>query len=782
VPSYEQCLLKLSEQQRISQDVSDIIKRSDEPDQTVKQLARSLSRQKREAAMQSVVLKRRRNDMLKYTKGSAFDRLAAILTKDNKFTAPYLNVEYLARTYQGTFHTKLAGMLERFAPKGLGFLQDEENLNKLIQAVYGKTTDDAAINQYAKDWLNIVEEIRQLKNKFGASISKNERFLLPQAHDMRSVKKAGRDEWKSRVLPKLDRKMMLDDEGRVMTDFQIDELLDYVYESITTGGLNKVNDLSVPRLGKKLARKGSERRVLYFKDAESWIGYQNDFGQGDVFTVLTDYIEQSANDIALLELMGPNPNTTFDALLAMAKKDGISTPQELQLQALYNVVSGKVNQGELTSFADGFSVYRNIETAALLGKAFLSSISDVGFQLITANYNAIPAFKVLARHMSVFVQNDPADMRLAARIGLIADTWVQTAHTSNRFSDIYGVGTSSKVANAVMKASFLEPWTNAGRKAFGMEFAGVLADNFGKRFDQLDPELRGVFERNDILERDWDSFRQTKTIEHKGAVFADMTADETRKFHSMVLMETDYAVPTPDARVRSYTTGGFARNTVVGQLWRSAFMIKSFPITIGLTHFYRATNQATMQGKIQYFTSLLATTSVLGGVALMAKDIAAGRDPRQVTDPNTIVDIKFVLSAIQQGGGLGIFSDFIFSDVNRFGSGFAETAIGPIGDTVDTGVRFTLGNIREAVQGEETNIMGEAGKLVERYTPNIWQVSLFKQALFDQYEMMADPDAQLKFRRLIRKREKEYNQEYWWRPGEFTPRRAPEFGNVIEAD
>jgi len=782
VPSYEQCLLKLSEQQRISQDVSDIIKRSDEPDQTVKQLARSLSRQKREAAMQAVVLKRRRNDMLKYTKGSAFDRLAAILTKDNKFTAPYLNVEYLARTYHGKFHTKLAGMLERFAPKGLGFLQDEENLNKLIQAVYGKTTDDAAINQYAKDWLNIVEEIRQLKNKFGASISKNERFLLPQAHDMRSVKKAGRDEWKSRVLPKLDRKMMLDDEGRVMTDFQIDELLDYVYESITTGGLNKVNDLSVPRLGKKLARKGSERRVLYFKDAESWIGYQNDFGQGDVFTVLTDYIEQSANDIALLELMGPNPNTTFDALLAMAKKDGLSTPDELQLQALYNVISGKVNQGELTSFADGFSTYRNIETAALLGKAFLSSISDVGFQIITANYNAIPAFKVLARHMSVFVQNDPADMRMAARIGLIADTWVQTAHTSNRFSDIYGVGTSSKVANAVMKASFLEPWTNAGRKAFGMEFAGVLADNFGKRFDQLDPELRGVFERNDILERDWDSFRQTKTIEHKGAVFADMTADETRKFHSMVLMETDYAVPTPDARVRSYTTGGLARNTVVGQLWRSLFMIKSFPITIGLTHFYRAVNQATMQGKIQYATSLLATTSVLGGVALMAKDIAAGRDPREVTDPNTIVDIKFLLSAIQQGGGLGIFSDFIFSDVNRFGSGFAETAIGPIGDTVDTGVRLTLGNLREFVISEETNFAGELGKAVERYTPNIWQVSLFKQALFDQYEMMADPDAQLKFRRLIRKREKEYNQEYWWRPGEFTPRRAPEFGNVIEAE
>jgi hypothetical protein len=775
-------LLKLSEQQRISKDVSDIVSRSEDPDQTVKQLAQSLSRQKREAAMQVVVLKKARNNMLKYTKGSAFDRLAALLTKDNKFTAPYQNVDYLAKTYQGKFHSKLAPMLERFAPKGLGFLQDEENLNKLVRAIYGETTDDAAINAMAKDWLDMVEEIRQLKNKFGASISKNERFLMPQAHDMRAIKKAGITEWKSRILPKLDRKMMLDDQGRVMTDFQLDELLDYVYESITTGGLNKVADLTVPRLGKKLARKGSERRVLYFKDAESWIGYQNDFGQGDVFTVLTDYIEQSSNDIALLEIMGPNPNTTFDALFAMAKKEGMSSLQERQVQSIYNVVSGKVNQGELTSLADGFAVYRNIETAALLGKAFLSSISDVGFQLITANYNAVPAFRVLSRHMSMFVQNDPSDMRLAARIGLIADSWVQTAHKSNRFADIYGVGTSSKVANAVMKASFLEPWTNAGRKAFGMEFAGVLADNFGKRFDELDPELRGVFERNDILERDWDSFRQTKTIEHKGAVFADMTADETRKFHSMILQETDFAVPTPDARVRAVTTGGLSRSTAEGQLWRSAFMIKSFPITIGLTHFYRAANQATMQGKIQYAASLLATTSVLGGVALMAKDIAAGRDPRQVTNPDTLVDGKFLLSAIQQGGGLGIFGDFVFSDVNRFGSGFAETAIGPIGDTVDTTVRFTLGNIREAVQGEETNILGEAGKIVERYTPNTWQIALFKQALFDQYEMMADPDAQLKFRRLIRKREKEYNQEYWWRPGEFTPRRAPEFGNVIEAD
>jgi hypothetical protein len=173
---------------------------------------------------------------------------------------------------------------------------------------------------------------------------------------------------------------------------------------------------------------------------------------------------------------------------------------------------------------------------------------------------------------------------------------------------------------------------------------------------------------------------------------------------------------------------------------------------------------------------------VLGGVALLAKDIAAGRDPRQVTDPDTLLDPKFVFAAIQQGGGLGIFSDFVFSDVNRFGGGLAETIIGPINDTFDTSVKLTLGNIREAVAGEETNILGELGQAVERYTPNIWQVAPLKQALFDQYDLLVDPNARSRISKMIRKRESEYNQEYWWQPGELAPRRAPEFGNVIEAD
>jgi len=393
---------------------------------------------------------------------------------------------------------------------------------------------------------------------------------------------------------------------------------------------------------------------------------------------------------------------------------------------------------------------------------------------LTTQYNNIPTFKVLSRQLKLMSPSSIEDQKFAVRMGLIAESWVSRAHAANRYAEVYGTGMSAKLADAVMRASLLKPWTDAGRKAVGMEFAGVLADNFGKEFDQLDDGLRRAMQTYDITPSDWNRFRRTPLLNHKGATFADLTQAGGKKFHQMVMSETDYAVPTPDSRVRAITTGGLQRGTIAGEAWRSAFMIKSFPITIATTHFYRAAYQSTLGEKVGYTALLLLSTTVFGGIALQAKDIAAGRDPRPANTP------EFFLAALQQGGGLGLFGDFIFSDTNRFGGGIAETIAGPAGQLADTALRFTHGNIRELIQGEETHILGEGVEILERYTPDIWQLHLFKSALFDQLEMLADPEAEKKYRRLMKKRATEYNQGYWWRPGEALPRRAPEFENIIE--
>ena len=761
--TFDHCIELAFKDGKISKDVSERLKEAEDVEGELNQIVASLTRQKRETAIQAVRLSDAWEKVNKHEK-SAYHGLMALLTKDSTGSGGYDNVEYLQKVYQGKYHSQLADMLQRFRTRKLGFQQDQKALTKLVKAIYGETVDDPDIMRFAKQWHEATEQMRLDFNARGGSISKNEQYLMPQHHDAVAVQKVGLEEWKALIKPMLDPKQMVDETGKVLSPEALDQALDYTYDSITSHGLNKTKELSVPILGRKLSRKHSERRFLYFKDADSWMEYQRDFGRGDVFTTLTDHIDNMSHDLALMEIFGPNPDSTFKALRSQVEKSqGLKGRQKWMLDATYNNISGKTNQGELTGLADFMQATRNVLVASTLGKAFLSALSDVGFQAVTAKFNNIPAFKVLRRHMQLLGDEDLQTFGI--KMGLVAEAMIGRVHAANRYADVYGSGPTSKVAEGVMRASLLSPWTDAGRKAFGMEFASMLAGNFHKPMDELDSNLLRAFKTYGIQPGDWDLFRRSAPLDHKGAKFADLTQDGGIKFHQMIMSETDFAVPTPDARVRAITSGGLGRGTIEGQAWRSAMMFKSFPATIIMTHFYRIANQATFADKLRYMAAITATTTVLGGLALQAKDLVAGREPREM-------DEQFVLASIQQGGGLGIFGDFVFSDVNRFGGGLTETLTGPTGELVDSTVKFSLGNVREALSGEETNILGESVQLLNRYTPDIWQTQLFTNALFDQLELVANPDAQKRFNRIIKKRRKEYDQEYWWRPGELTPEAA----------
>jgi len=95
----------------------------------------------------------------------------------------------------------------------------------------------------------------------------------------------------------------------------------------------------------------------------------------------------------------------------------------------------------------------------------------------------------------------------------------------------------------------------------------------------------------------------------------------------MVISVMDFAVRTPDAGVRAMTSGGLDRGFPGGEMWRSAMMFKSFPITMITTHLYRAMNQEGLIDKLTYAGILGMGGMVFGGIALQAKDIARGREP-----------------------------------------------------------------------------------------------------------------------------------------------------------
>jgi hypothetical protein len=103
--------------------------------------------------------------------------------------------------------------------------------------------------------------------------------------------------------------------------------------------------------------------------------------------------------------------------------------------------------------------------------------------------------------------------------------------------------------------------------------------------------------------------------------------------------------------------------------------------------------------------------TVMGGISVQARNLLKGKDPQDMKEPG------FGGQAFAQGGGAGIFGDFIFSDQNRYGNSLTQTALGPMAGLIDDSTRLTIGNLQQFLKGKETNLAGEAVKFGRRYTP-----------------------------------------------------------------
>lgn len=109
-------------------------------------------------------------------------------------------------------------------------------------------------------------------------------------------------------------------------------------------------------------------------------------------------------------------------------------------------------------------------------------------------------------------------------------------------------------------------------------------------------------------------------------------------------------------------------------------------------------------GELLGFANAIVWTTAFGYLSMQAKLMAKGQSPRPA-------DLKSLQAAFLQGGGLGIYGDFLFGEVNRFGSGPAASAMGPALGTADQTIRLW----RLAVNGEAK--AGDAFRFTLNHTP-----------------------------------------------------------------
>ncbi len=724
-----------------------------------------------------------------------------------------LGVERAAKGIQNEYLISMLDTLNGIRSKWLGFVENAEDARDFAREVYGEDTKNARAKAAAEAWAKTAKDMRGRALHAGAKIGLIDYGYIPQSHDwakVRNKKGGGKNAWIDEVLPLLDRNRYKQDNGRRMTESQLRDFLGEAWEDIVTSGHGADNlwdALETPVEPSLVAYKQYPHRELHFKDADSYLQYEAKYGQGSLTSTLIGHVSKMSHDIAMMEGFGPQAETTFKFLKEIADAQALDARREksswelltkysdhhgltrVTLDEMWRVLSGEasamaVNSEPAVRFLSG---WRNLEIAGKLGKAFISSFSDIATYFVATGFSRLDFGQGMRFLFSVY-GSDWKDY--ANRCGLIADS------ISSDFirwgSDNLGQGWTAKLANASMKASFLTAWTDAVRRAFNLNMLASLGKLIEKDWSALDDYDRARLQDGGIGEAEWRLMQEAGTEEFKGVKFLSykrlkeissdpkrMIVDENTeslasKVIGFILNEGEMASLNPDLITRTEASRGNKRGTMSGELWRAAMLFKSFPLSMMEKHWRRAqflNHHGSWVDQCGYLAAMVVSTTVMGALSLQIQDLLNGKDAEDVFSG------KFWAAALTKGGGLGFLGDWIvngLSDDSRYGAmSGAANILGPQLGSVIEASDAAFAWARAPIYDKDTKPGAKTVRSIRSHLPflNMWYTSTaIDRAFMNEFNEWMSPGY---LSRMEKKLRRGTGQDYWLPLDSLMPERAP---------
>lgn len=734
----------------------------------------------KQAIRQAEVMQR----MERHPKGKTSGLMSA-LVRDNweggSQMGDAINIESHAEGVTKRLLKLVDGAFEPYRSTMAGLRQDTETIWNVVDEIYGVDTGDINAKAAAKGFTDATKYAVERVKKGGKPLSVLEDWRLPQMWDAKQVKKGGErafldDLWKEYEAGNLK---VIDKAGQGEAPRgAVPGIIQNAFKDITLG----------KGQGSGAGGFSNQLRVFRFENPETYKRLMKKYGVGDggLFNTMMGHIQGMGKEIAFVEVLGPRYEQAFDKLLAAARDDdtvrantlgkklqrSITMNSPSAVQRTYDALSGRLGVAQSELIAGIGGGIRNLQTASRLGSAAIAALpGDSVTTMLASNYNAIPAANVLSRLMRDLTTNREGAEELAKQLNLTAATVLDTAIGTKRFDDeIIGQGITGRAADAVMRLSGINGWTEGLKRAFSMEFMGLIARQADLKHGDLDPMFRGFLDRYGFTPEDWDKLRAAPQLEAEGSRYFDVNAVEDERLAdrlmSAVIDERHFAVVEPDSRIRGAMTAGLQRGTIIGEAVRSATQFKSFPMTFMMTHLMRAMTQGDMSNRAYRTTQLFLLTTLGGAALVQAQSVIAGRDPNDMASP------QFWIEAAMRGGGLGMMGDFVYSGTTRGGEGITQLVAGP-GPGAVIGA---TGDLLQTLAGNKEMSGKTLAQHMKAWTPgsSLWYSKLATDRLiFDNIQSMIDPDYRSSFARYERRMKKDFGQTFWWGPGDALPERGP---------
>lgn len=734
------------------------------------------------------------------------------------------DVEQDRRALELSFMAGIREFLAAHRTTIIGTVRNRTALMDVVRELHGQATGIPGARAMADAFRAQAERARRLFNAAGGDIGRLDDWGLPHRHDAARIRAAGFDAWFAdlwtnnridwtRIEDFTTGKPFAATPGARPNQAVARRFLREVYDGITTDGWSD----RFPSLGgggrRSRANTRAAHRVLHFRDADAWIAYNERFGAENPFEAMIGHLRGMARDIALMRAFGPNPTAGLEHALQVEtrarKLDGSLTGTRALMadsrasklaaraRTMMRLYTGEANQPASAFWARFFAGTRNLLTAAQLGGATLSSLTDWWTMRNAARavrLNPNTATATALREVTVGMSQQQAK-----DLGFIYDTWFDAGSGHARFmGDIWAPEITSRITNFVLRANLLSYLTDRSRVAVAAAFGSDLADLADRPFAALPAPLRVFMQNRRVGPREWDALRSHLYTDPQGGRHVnaewfrttttlpfDQAEDIALRWGAMVQAHVEMAVPTTNLEGRAVLLGGAAPGSLVGELARSSAMYKSYVATVTVNQMRRVAEIGEAGGnRWTYLGVYVIAMTVLGAFVVQIKEVAKGRDPRPM---NPIDTPQFWGAALMQGGGIGIFGDFFSATASRAGGGLAETAAGPVVGLVNDLGRAVSSNVARAAEGKNVLIGRDVANLARRYNPlATFQPPIpiptrlaMDRLIWDQLQAVLDPEAADLWRQEAGRIRREYNTQSWWARGETAPRRGPDLGNAI---
>ncbi|WP_334412881.1 hypothetical protein [Acinetobacter pittii] len=718
----------------------------------------------------------------------------------------------IAAIYRGElvdFYTNIKG--------GLGIFTDQELVQKIVRERFGENTGDALAKKISDKMGDVFETMRDRFNRNGGDIGKLDNWGLPQTHNLEKIAKAGKEAWVNKAESLIDTRQYVHENGDYYSQQEIRSLLEYTYDTLSSDGANKIEVGRQATGGgtSKVTNRHGESRVLHFKDAESWLEYQSEFGGMQFVDLVEAHINGLSKDIAMVENLGSNPKTALKILMdAAAKKDwekGIdenkTQSSRKRAQVMFDEFSGG-NTPQSQVLANLGIAYRSMNVASMLGGTTIASLADQATIAKTAHVHNLSYRKAFGGIVEQLNPANKADREFAHGLGLATEEmlgsiarWSDDGLTSTYGKSEKLARISSGVATQVMRVSFLNALTSASKVGFTkllMEKYGRLSRS--KAWNDLDVQDRELLSNTGLDERAWQVFQLAEpVVDRKGnqlmsarsiyeipdeklTAFGDpkQVKDQVAsQLQAHLLDEQGMAVIEAGLRERTWMTVG-AKGTITGEVFKGLMQFKSFSASFLMRQGSRTMAQEGLKGKAAYAIPLMVSMTLLGGLVVQLREILNGNDPQTIYDSNDPKKAtSFFMRSLVAGGGLPVLGDILVAGTDTSGRDANSFVSGPLGSDFTGLLGLTVGNLTQYNEGRDTNFGNEAFKFVKGKIPaqNLWYTkAAINRMVFDEMQDTIAPGYREK---ALRKAERQQDRERFW-GDDINDIRAPDFERIVK--